>query len=60
LITQNQFILDIVENGYKIPFKTEPEQIYININKSSLKNKYCVASQITNLVSKGCFKEVST
>jgi hypothetical protein len=36
LITDNQYILDIVENGYKIPFKTEREQIYINNNKSSL------------------------
>jgi hypothetical protein len=33
-----------------ISLKTEPEQIYINSNKSSLKNKYCVASQITNLL----------
>jgi hypothetical protein len=37
LITDNQYILDIV--GYKIPFKTEREQIYINNNKSSLENK---------------------
>jgi hypothetical protein len=37
LITDNQYILDILENGYKIPFKTEPEQIYIDNNKSSLK-----------------------
>ena len=60
LITDNQYILDILENGYKIPFKTEPEQIYINNNKSSLKNKDFVASEITNLLNKGCIKEVST
>ena len=36
--------------------KTEPAQIYINSNKSSLKNKDCVASQITNLLNKGCIK----
>jgi hypothetical protein len=53
LITDNQYILDIVENGYKIPFKTEPEQIYINNNKSSLENKDFVASEITNLLNKG-------
>jgi hypothetical protein len=29
-----------------ISLKTEPEQIYINNNKSSLKKKYCVASLI--------------
>ena len=39
-----------------ISFKTELEQIYININKSSPNNKYCVASQITNLLNKGCIK----
>jgi hypothetical protein len=60
LITDNQYILDIVENGYKIPFKTEPEQIYINNNKSSLENKDVVASEITNLLNKGCIREVST
>ena len=53
LITDNQYILDIVENGYKIPFKTEREQIYINNNKSSLENKDVVASEITNLLNKG-------
>ena len=39
-----------------ILLKTEPEQIYINNNKSSLKKKCCVASQITNLLNKGCIK----
>ena len=39
-----------------ISLKTEPEQIYINSNKSSLKKTYCVASQITNLLNKGCMK----
>ena len=60
MITDNQYILDIVENGYKIPFKTEREQIYINNNKSSLENKDFVASEITNLLNKGCIREVST
>jgi hypothetical protein len=43
-----------------MPFKTEPEKIYINSNKSSLKKKYCVASEITNLLNKRCINEVST
>ena len=60
MITDNQYILDIVENGYKIPFKTEREQIYINNNKSSLENKDFVASEITNVLNKGCIREVST
>ena len=60
LITYNQYILYIVENGYKIPFKTEREQIYIINNKSSLENKDFVASEITNLLNKGCIREVST
>jgi len=60
LLTHNQYILDTVEKGYKLLFKTEAEQIYINSNKSSLKNKHFVASQTTNLLGKGCIKEVST
>ena len=43
-----------------ISLKTEPEQIYINSNKSSLKNKNIFVSQITNLLSKECINEVST
>ena len=53
MITDNRYILDIVENGYKIPFKTQPEQMYINNKKSWLKNKDFVASEITNLLNKG-------
>ena len=60
LITDNQYILDILENDSKIPFKTEPEQIYINNNKSSLKKKDFVASEIINLLNKGCTREIST
>ena len=50
-------ILDIVENGDKTLFKTEPEQIN---NKSLLRNKHFVASEITILLNKGCIEEVST
>ena len=60
MITHNQYILAIVENGYTKPFKTEPEQIYINNNKSSLKNKDCAASEITNSLNKECITEVYT
>ncbi|VDI59227.1 Hypothetical predicted protein [Mytilus galloprovincialis] len=60
LITDNQYILDIIENGYKIPFKTEPDRMHINNNKSSLDNKDFVSSEILNLLKKGCIKEVST
>ena len=28
-VTENQYILDVVEHGYKIPFKTEPGPIHI-------------------------------
>ena len=49
-ITHNQYVLDIAEKVYKIPFKTKPEQFYINSNKSLLKNKDFVASEIKNLL----------
>ena len=43
-----------MDTQYRI--KTEPEQIDINSNKSSLKNKDFVASEMRNLLNKGCIK----
>ena len=48
------YILLRMVTQYRI--KTEPEQIYINGNKSSLKNKDFVASEMTYLLNKGCIK----
>ena len=48
------YILLRMVTQYRI--KTEPEQIYINSNKSSLKNKDFVTSEMKNLLNKGCIK----
>ena len=59
-ITHNQYVLDIAEKVYKIPFKTKPEQFYINSNKSLLKNKDLLLLKLKNLLNTWCIKEVST
>ena len=60
LISSNDHVIDIVQNGYKIPFKTEPEDVFISNNKSAIDNPQFVESEITNLLNKGCISEVFT
>ncbi|VDI11263.1 Hypothetical predicted protein [Mytilus galloprovincialis] len=58
LITENKHIIDVIENGYKIPFKTEPQYAVIKNNRSSLNNKKFVQDEISNLLQKKCISEV--
>ncbi|VDH99940.1 Hypothetical predicted protein [Mytilus galloprovincialis] len=58
LITENKHIIDVIENGYKIPFKTEPQHAVIKNNRSSLNNKKFVQDEISNLLQKKCISEV--
>ena len=59
LITGNTHIIDVIQNGYKIPFKTEPDHKIIRNNRSSLDNASFVKSEIETLLSKGCISEVN-
>jgi hypothetical protein len=54
--TESMHIYIFLRMVTKYSIKTEPEQIYINSNKSSLKNKDFVTSEMTNLLNKGCIK----
>jgi len=58
LITSNEHVLDVIQHGYKIPFKTEPNEIFIKNNRSSLDNQDFVKSEIVGLLKKGCISEV--
>ena len=57
LITGNTHIIDVIQNGYKIPFRTEPDHKFIRNNRSSLDNASFVKSEIETLLSKGCISE---
>ena len=56
----SSFILDVVENGYKLPFKTLPKPVELGNNKSARDNADFVSREIQNLLLKGCIREVPT
>ncbi|MEW8548152.1 MAG: reverse transcriptase domain-containing protein [Candidatus Thiodiazotropha sp.] len=51
-------VLDIISNGYKIPFKEVPDRVILPNNKSAKENPSFVSSEIENLIQKGCVSEV--
>ncbi|CAG2242657.1 unnamed protein product [Mytilus edulis] len=53
------FIVDIIENGYKIPLLKEPENMYSKNNKSPLEHSDFVSSAVKELVMGGLVKHVS-
>ena len=56
----SEYILDVVTNGYKLPFKTMPESVELENNRSARENKDFVSSEISNLLRKGCIREVDS
>ena len=54
------FIIDIVKNGYKLPFVSTPPPFYAKNNKSSLENQTFVTESITNLLQNKCIIETKT
>ena len=59
-ITDDSYILDIVENGYKIPFRQMPPEVVLKNNKSARDNPDFVESEITVLLNQGVISETST
>ena len=54
----NSYILDVISNGYQIPFLSSPTKIFQKNNKSSLEHKDFVVSSILELLENVCIKEV--
>ncbi|XP_053375474.1 uncharacterized protein LOC123557092 isoform X1 [Mercenaria mercenaria] len=57
-VSYNQYILDVVENGYKLPFKNIPESAHLKNNRSALENKTFVRTEIKSLLEKRVISEV--
>ena len=49
-IGASDFILDVIENGYKLPFRTIPDKAEIKNNKSAKKNAQFVSDSIKELL----------
>jgi hypothetical protein len=45
-------VLDVVKNGYKLPFSYVPQKVYLKNNKSARENKCFVKSEIKSLLKK--------
>ena len=57
-IEANDYILDVVNNGYKLPFKCWPESVHLKNNRSSLNNDEFVRQSINELIITGAAVEV--
>ena len=58
-INTSDYILDVINNGYCIPFVTTPVSSYLNNNRSALNNKEFVGKAILDLLSTGSVVERS-
>jgi hypothetical protein len=56
----SDFVLDIIESGYKIPFLYAPTSFFAKNNRSSLDHPAFVQSAISELLLKRCIVEVAT
>ena len=58
-IRANDVIVDVIENGYTIPFLTLPNQIELDNNISARDNSDFVTDEINKLLEKGCISLVT-
>ena len=58
VIKPSDFILNMIQSGYKIPFHTTPDPYYFDNRSSALRRKSFVEFQILELLENGCISEV--
>lgn len=58
-IGTSEFILDVIQNGYKVPLLSQPNNVFLKNNKSALQHSVFVDKAISELVKSGLVKEVS-
>ena len=54
-----EFVLDVTENGYKIPFKITPTTYSIENRSSAKRRDSFVREAISELLARGCVREVA-
>ena len=52
-VSASSYIVDVVENGYRLPFKQTPPSVCLRNNKSARDNPGFVTTEIENLLKKG-------
>ena len=58
VLKASNFIVDVIESGYKIPFIFDPPPFYAPNNRSSLEHSKFVQSAIADLLRKRCIAEI--
>ena len=51
--TTNKYIVDVVQNGYRLPLREQPTKVCLRNNKSARENLPFVRSEVQNLLKKG-------
>lgn len=54
----SEYIMDLVQNGYKLPFRNLPVAAVLKNNRSALENTEFVGNEIALLLSKRCISQV--
>ena len=57
LASDSDYIIDVVQNGYKLPFKEIPEKVTLKNNRSARENSDFVEKEINSLLKKGVISE---
>ena len=57
VIKPSDFILNMIQSGYKIPFHTAPDPYYFDNRSSALTRKSFVEFQIRELLENGVFQK---
>ena len=57
-IQPSEFVLDIVENGYKIPFNETSSHYKFDNRSSAIKNRSFVEEEIKKLLESSCIEEL--
>lgn len=57
-IGANNFVIETIKNGYVIPFLEPPDSMFMNNNKSAIKDPEFVDSAVADLLESGCAYEV--
>ena len=55
----SEYILDVVNNEYKLPFRDVPRSVILPNNKSANDNCLFVSSEIESVLTKGCISQVN-
>lgn len=54
----NEYLLDVVKQGYKLPFRHVPSSVFLKNNMSARNDPLFVLGEIKNLLAKGCISEL--